>query len=215
MSAQPIQSSKIIAIDTETTGLDPHQNAIVEIAMKIFDVSSGKLHDSYQSVIKLTDYDFTTASQRALEINGFTRKETDKKGKPKEQVINEICDFFLKNQVDRRNDAFLAWNATFDRGFFDALITSDLQSEKKIPYHWLDFPSMHHGIERVKIATGKIASYCIPYRKDAVAKHYNLPPEEAPHRAMNGVDHMLLIYERVIGFNQNIDFAIGAHTKRS
>ena len=36
--------------------------------------------------------------------------------------------------------------------------------------------------------------------KDKISRAYNLDPEAKPHRAMNGVNHLLLCYEAVVGY---------------
>ena len=38
------------------------------------------------------------------------------------------------------------------------------------------------------------------FSKDRIASTYHLPAEETPHRAMRGVDHLILCYQNVIGF---------------
>ena len=43
----------------------------------------------------------------------------------------------------------------------------------------------------------------IGFSKDLIAQHHNLPSEEKPHRAMNGVNHLLLCYQAVVGFPAN------------
>ena len=40
------------------------------------------------------------------------------------------------------------------------------------------------------------------FSKDLIAEIYHLPKEAKPHRAMNGVSHLLLCYEAVVGFPQ-------------
>jgi DNA polymerase-3 subunit epsilon/oligoribonuclease len=35
--------------------------------------------------------------------------------------------------------------------------------------------------------------------KNEIARIHNLPPEVNPHRAMNGVDHLILCYQAVLG----------------
>ncbi len=35
--------------------------------------------------------------------------------------------------------------------------------------------------------------------KDKIAKFYNLPPEEKPHRALRGVEHLIECYKAAVG----------------
>ena len=39
------------------------------------------------------------------------------------------------------------------------------------------------------------------FSKDAIAEKLNLKEEEKPHRALNGVNHLILCYEKLIGFS--------------
>jgi DNA polymerase-3 subunit epsilon/oligoribonuclease len=41
----------------------------------------------------------------------------------------------------------------------------------------------------------------LQFSKDAIASHYHLPAEEKPHRAMNGVNHLFICYQAVVGFS--------------
>ena len=41
--------------------------------------------------------------------------------------------------------------------------------------------------------------------KDRIAQNNSLPKEERPHRAMQGVDHLLLCYRHVVGFLKQAD----------
>jgi DNA polymerase-3 subunit epsilon/oligoribonuclease len=38
------------------------------------------------------------------------------------------------------------------------------------------------------------------FSKDQIAKSLNLPPEEKPHKAINGVNHLILCYKHLVGF---------------
>jgi DNA polymerase-3 subunit epsilon/oligoribonuclease len=40
------------------------------------------------------------------------------------------------------------------------------------------------------------------FSKDLIAQQYKLPHEANPHRAMNGVEHLFLCYQAVVGFPQ-------------
>ena len=40
--------------------------------------------------------------------------------------------------------------------------------------------------------------------KNAIAQRFQLPIEETPHSALNGVNHLLLCYRTVVGFERLI-----------
>ncbi|HEY5234979.1 MAG TPA: 3'-5' exonuclease, partial [Rhabdochlamydiaceae bacterium] len=89
----------------------------------------------------------------------------------------------------------------FDRIFFSQLVDPDIQESLNWPYYWLDLASMYWA---KSIRKGKQDPKHYPwvtgFSKDRIAAVYHLPAEEHPHQAMNGVDHLLLCYEKVIGF---------------
>ena len=101
----------------------------------------------------------------------------------------------------RKKAVFICQNPSFDRGFFSQLIDPDTQEDLNWPYHWLDLASMYWAISMDK---AKKQNCPFPWEtgisKDLIASHYNLPAEDKPHRAMNGVDHLLICYEAVVGF---------------
>jgi len=189
-----------IALDTETTGLNASQNHVIEIALRILDTTSGVIVDSYESVVELSDLEWTQANPDSLRFNGFTKQEMLEKGKPREEIAARISDIFQKHEIRKGSDFFLCQNPTFDRPFFAQLISEEKQQQLGMPYHWLDLASMNFALETKKIVNREIHPYFIRCGKDAIAQRQGLPPEEMPHRAMNGVDHMLLIYQNIVGF---------------
>ena len=50
------------------------------------------------------------------------------------------------------------------------------------------------------VVLGNRLPFCIPFSKDGIAQHEGLPLEERPHKAMNGVDHLLLLFTKIVGF---------------
>lgn len=194
-----------IALDSETTGFDPTKNHLLEIALKIVDTTSGVIVDSYESVVELSDYEWSQSNPNSLRFNGFTKQEMREKGKPREEIVAKIAEIFERHKIRKGNDFFLCQNPTFDRPFFAQLFSEERQQELGIPYHWLDLASMFFASEMIKINSGEIEPYNILCGKDAIAEKLGLPPEEVPHRAMNGVDHMLLIYRHIIGYPTKIE----------
>lgn len=55
------------------------------------------------------------------------------------------------------------------------------------------------------LLVGKLARENRPFpetlnlSKNEIARLYHLPPETTPHRAMNGVEHLLLCYKTTLG----------------
>lgn len=193
-----------IFLDIETTGLDPHRHHVIDIALKIVDISTGKLRNSYQSVVKQPYAAWDKRDPGSIEINGFTWDQVQA-GKDPSLVAIEIIDLFSKLGIERGKSVFICQNPAFDRGFFTHLIDVYTQEKLLWPYHWLDLASMYWAL-----LVQKQAAQGIPFpeqlnlSKNEIAKACNLPPESAPHRAMNGVNHLILCYGAVLGVNFDI-----------
>lgn len=189
-----------IFLDTETNGLNPYKHHILELAFKIVDVSTGEILLAYESIIAQSKAVWGKSDPRSLEINKFTW-EILSKGKLPKLVQEEVTEIFLSKHIHRKNAIFICQNPSFDRAFFSQIVDPDIQEKLQWPYHWLDLASMfwaHH------IQKGKENLASFPWEtgvsKDRISMTYSLPCEAKPHRAMNGVDHLLLCYETIVGF---------------
>jgi len=118
-----------------------------------------------------------------------------------DMVAEGIKASFSRNGIKRGNAVFICQNPSFDRIFFSQLIDADVQEKLLWPYHWLDLASMYWADCITKAKSGQsLLPWETGFSKDKIARALRLPPEEKPHRAMNGVDHLLLCYEAVVGF---------------
>lgn len=189
-----------IFLDTETNGLNPHKHKILEIAYKILDVKTGDLKHSFESIIAQPQEEWKKSDPESLKITGFTWEEVCQ-GKKIDHIARLIVMTFNEWNIKQKEAIFICQNPSFDRAFFSQIVDPDLQESLKWPYHWLDLASMFWA-ENVQKGKSHLASY--PWEtgvsKDIISAAYQLPPEVKPHRAMNGVDHLLLCYEAVVGF---------------
>ncbi|NGX34778.1 MAG: hypothetical protein K1060chlam1_01134 [Candidatus Anoxychlamydiales bacterium] len=189
-----------IFLDTETNGLDPYKHKILEIAYKIIDLYSGEEKDSYQTIINQPESIWEKSNLKSLEINGFTFEEL-KKGKQEKDASFEIIESFEKNTIQNDNSVYICQNPSFDRAFFFQLIDSDKQNVLGWPYHWLDLASMYWALTLKKTSQNQSPfPWETGFSKDLIASEYTLPEEEKPHRAMNGVNHLILCYKNIVGF---------------
>ena len=181
-------------------GLTPQIHKIVEIAFKIVDLTDGSIKEEFQTLIAQPIEAWEKSDQESLRINGFTWEEISK-GRTPRQASQSIIDIFTRWGIRRKKAVFICQNPSFDRVFFSQLIDSDTQELLSWPYHWLDLASMYWAltINKAKQANGPLP-WETGFSKDLIASHYKLPPEAKPHRAMNGVSHLLLCYQAVVGF---------------
>ena len=192
-----------VFLDTETNGLNSQVHKILEIALKIVDLSSGEVKEEYQSLITQPFEAWEKSDQESLRVNGFTWQLV-KEGKTSRHASQQILDLFTKWGIRRKKAVFICQNPSFDRVFFAQLIDPDTQELLGWPYHWLDLASMFWALSMIKARNKEgPLPWEIGFSKDLIAQHHNLPSEEKPHRAMNGVNHLLLCYQAVVGFPAN------------
>lgn len=189
-----------IFLDTETNGLNSHIHKIIEIAFKILDLTNGEMKEEFQTLIAQPIEAWEKSDQESLRINGFTWDEITK-GRTPRHVSQSIIDIFTRWGIRRKKAVFICQNPSFDRVFFSQLIDPDTQELLSWPYHWLDLASMYWALsmEKAKAQKGPFP-WDTGFSKDLIASQYKLPGEAKPHRAMNGVNHLLLCYQAVVGF---------------
>lgn len=196
-----------IFLDTETNGLDAYKNRILEIAFKIVDLETGEVKEEYHTIVAQPIDVWEASDLESLKVNGFTWERVSQ-GKREKTVSDEIVAIFNKNEIRRAQAVFICQNPSFDRAFFAQLVDTDLQEALKWPYHWLDLASMYWAICMDKSKKQKTPfPWETGYSKDTIAACYELPQEEKPHRAINGVNHLILCYKAVVGFPYAGSFA--------
>ncbi len=183
-----------VFLDTETNGLDWTVHQILEIAYRIIDLKTGITLFSYTSLVQISDEDWKKSSRESLQFTGITKEEVNK-GKSKNQVASEILHSFKEFSIRRGTAIFVCQNPSFDRIFFSKLIPTAVQENRALPYNWLDLASMFWADQ---IKKGHPAT-AIELSKDKIAEHYGLDKESRPHRALAGVDHLILCYKKVVG----------------
>jgi DNA polymerase-3 subunit epsilon/oligoribonuclease len=188
-----------IFLDIETNGLNATVHRPIDIACKIVDFSTGNIRGSYQSIIKLPFEAWVAKDPSSILINGFTW-EMVSLGKEADIVSQEIIALFTELKIQRGGAVFVCQNPSFDRAFFNQLIDVYTQEHLNWPYHWLDFASMYWAIfMQSHLEQGKPLPEKITVSKNDIAKAYHLEPEASPHRAMQGVNHLMLCYQAIFG----------------
>jgi DNA polymerase-3 subunit epsilon/oligoribonuclease len=175
---------------------------LLEIAFKVVDVTSGHEKLTYQTIVKQPLEVWEKRDPASVEINGFTWDKVQL-GKEEEIVRKEIIQIFTDLSIARGTTVYICQNPAFDRNFFAQLVDVYTQEQMQWPYHWLDFASMYWALQvKNHRETGGAFPSDTGLSKNAIAQHYQLPSEISPHSALNGVDHLLLCYRTVVGFDK-------------
>jgi oligoribonuclease len=190
-----------IFLDSETNGLNSLKHKMIEIAFKILDISTGASVDAFHSVISISSEDWEKSDPESLGVNGFSWHDITAFGIPASEAALAITESFARNKIKRGDAVFICQNPSFDRAFFSQLIDPDTQEKFLWPYHWLDLASMFwvEAIRKHKTGEGPLP-WEVGLSKDKIANFFQLPGENKPHRAMNGVEHLILCYKTVVGF---------------
>ncbi|MFV0339083.1 MAG: 3'-5' exonuclease [Parachlamydiaceae bacterium] len=192
-----------IFLDIETTGLDSTRHAAIDLAFTMVDLRNGQVIDSYQSLIALPDEIWAKKDPVSMEINGYTWDQV-KTGKLLSQVCEEVLQKFKNAGIQRGSAVFICQNPAFDRGFFAQIVDVYTQEKLNWPYHWLDFASMYWALLCRSVKEGNDSfPQSINLSKNSIGKLFSIPPEEVPHLAKNGVDHLINCYRRVVGFPES------------
>ncbi|MCB1135650.1 MAG: 3'-5' exonuclease [Chlamydiia bacterium] len=190
---------KGIFLDLETSGLDSRRHRVLEIAFKIIDLATGEELAAYHSVVKQGEAAWKGRDRESIRINGMSwdRVQT---GKPEEEVCRDVIAVMQEQDIQRGKAVFICQNPSFDRAFFAQIVDTYEQERLLWPYHWLDFASMYWVLRIDEARSGQNSfPKHLQLSKDAIAQHYKLPPEQRPHQAMNGVDHLILCYKATVG----------------
>jgi DNA polymerase III, epsilon subunit and related 3''-5'' exonucleases len=186
---------RAVFLDLETTGLDPLKHRMIEIAFRIVDLSSYQETAAYTAVVYQPDSIWELRDLNSIDVNGFKREEV-LKGKTEAVVQAEVLAIFQQNNIVRGHAFFFCQNPSFDRAFLAQLINLSTQEALQLPYHWLDLASMYWAhLVRERRQEGKQAPHSVNLSKDSIAEHLNLPSESKPHRALNGVNHLINCYQ--------------------
>jgi oligoribonuclease len=186
-----------IFLDIETTGLDPCLHSPIDLAFKVLDLETGEILGTYQSLVKQPREVWEKSDPVSMEINGY-QWEQIQTGKESLQIKGEVIGLLKGIGVERGKAVFICQNPAFDRSFFTKIIPVYTQEELQWPYHWLDLASMYWSsfLERLRQAGQPIPSE-FSLSKNAIAKQYDIPPEQKPHKALNGVEHLIECYRAV------------------
>ncbi len=187
-----------VFLDLETNGLDPWIHVPVEAAMRIVDLETGQRLTAYSSRVRCSPEEWLRSDPESLRVNRLSWQDLEAQPSVHE-VGQRLSELFAQYGIRRGEAAFVCQNPSFDRAFFSRFIPVAEQEMQGLPYHWLDLASMFWAKVVEARQRGEHPGFS-GFSKDRIAQALGLPPEEQPHRALNGVDHLLVCYERVVGW---------------
>ena len=189
-----------IFLDSETNGLDPLVHKVIDIAFTIVDLSSGEELCTYESLVEMSDELWALSDPSSLRIHHI-KLEALKQAPSSKLIQEEIIALLKTHGIKKETAVFICQNPSFDRPFFAQLLPIAVQDRMRLPYHWLDLASMHWSLAIKKgFSNAEELPWNTGFSKDRIAEMLQLPTEMRPHRAINGVRHLLLCYRSLIGF---------------
>lgn len=174
-----VSDVRFISFDTETTGVNPATDALVEIAALAFDEDFDQR--SFESLIK----PHIPIPYFATQIHGIT-DEMVENAPSAETVLDQFSDFLASNTVPR---IMIAHNAAFDLGFMHRYATEEQRANKsQTPELVLDSCMLAKALlDNLKT-----------HRLESLASHFNVVNERA-HRAMADVKTLRHVFMELLG----------------
>ncbi len=183
-----------IFLDIESNGLNVSKHRVVEIAFKFICLLTKQEFAAYSAILSHPYSIWEKSDPNSLKVNGFTFEMTQN-GKSESEVSQEIITLFQRHHIHRQHAVFICQNPSFDRSFFSQLVDPELQEKNLWPYHWLDLASMFWALSLQKFHEGKGSPpWETGISKNKIALHYHLKEEAHPHKAMQGVEHLIECY---------------------
>jgi DNA polymerase-3 subunit epsilon len=160
---------KVLAFDTETTGLDPAKDRIIEMGWALWDTERAAplLIRSF-----LVDHGGLTIPPEITRLTGITEEDLATFGSPVKEVLDSLGWAWETFGVDR----WLAHNAPFDRAFLEALLGSSeaehIHRECLSGHKWIDtltdLPTPEHAVGGSLLAMSAEHGFINPFRHRAV-----------------------------------------------
>lgn len=172
----------LIAVDVETTGLDPRTSSIVSI---------GAIHlETRKSFyIECKPWEGAEIHDEALKVNGFTREQLETFAETEATAVQAFMIWALKYTT---NPIMLAHNSAFDRGFIKQACkraeVKDSFNFRTVDVHSIVYT---HIIKKGGKPHGQLSlNKCLEY--------FNFPAEPTPHNALTGAQCNAMLWDKVV-----------------
>ncbi len=181
----------LTVLDTETTGLDPDIHEIIQIAAITYVIDkSGERYIMKKYEKKIDPKQLHTASEKALEVNGFSIEDWDGASEP-DEVMNEVRDIISKT------DIMLGQNLIFDLRFINEIChRNNIDPPEYPPY--IDTKSIADRLVR--------ANWLQRSGMDYLVEHYKVKVEGRAHTALVDCERTMLVFDELLkDVNQEYD----------
>ena len=166
-------------IDTETTGLDPQKNQLLEVGIIVFNED---LKSCDFEVIPIKHKE-CVVSAKAMEVNGIDLIEHEKTAYDENQACDMILNFLSNVEYDQKY-IFAGQNCPFDRAFIEEMFKRNGKIKEwnsLVDYHSLDLMGLAIG-ESLK---GNLQFD--DYKLDTISSALNVP-KPADFKYLNSDD---------------------------
>lgn len=128
-------SARIIAFDTETTGLDPAKDEIIAIAMVTLDEHFNEV--GRKAIFAQPD---VKVSEEAAKINGYVYEEWEARGAVSQVMLFAEVHEFIRSQKAKKPLIPMGHNVGFDINFLKALFKKNEAKDygRLMSYHSMD-----------------------------------------------------------------------------
>lgn len=166
-------------VDVETTGVDPHVHALVEVAILRVDVDTLAVQDRFES--KVRPPDDARVEAEAARLNGYSSKAWAD-APDAEEVLPRVAEVL-------RGCIVAGHNPAFDWAFLTTAFRRAGLPPPDVDYHLVDTASLAWPLLR----KGRIPSLSL---RDLCA--YFKAPNDGAHRAMADVERAFAIYRHLL-----------------
>lgn len=114
---------KIVIVDTETGGVDPKSNALLQLSAIICERQDDKRFveiADFDRFIKPPEHFPLTLTEEAMTINRIPLEEIEKNGEDEEEVLKQFISFCHPHRNNGEFPIFTGWNVNFDIDFVKA-----------------------------------------------------------------------------------------------
>lgn len=193
---------KLCFIDTETTGVDPSKNGIIQVAGIIYDVINFSPHLEMRELdvfdIRLQPHPSDIIDNKALEVNGVTL-DTLRSYQSYKDGYSQLLKI-LKSHVDKFDKTdkmvFIGYNTRFD---FDMLRQFFIKNDDKYFGSWFWYPTIDVMEMAMLYVVKHDKRFVLPdFKLKTVASFFDVKIPEHLHDALVDIRLTMHLFARLL-----------------